>query len=103
MRFVTKMNPPQLATMHVYPSPASAPQSAWPRAAASCSGRVQPAAPQPAAPRVARTHNANVSSIALIATLSLSKPPATERIRCAGRIAMKKAAATPAFALAVAS
>ena len=36
---------------------------------------------------------------AVIAIDSLSKPPATERIRWAGRIAISPAAATPALAL----
>jgi hypothetical protein len=35
--------------------------------------------------------------MAVMATLSLSKPPATERVRCAGRTAMMPPASTPVF------
>jgi hypothetical protein len=49
--------------------------------------------------RKLRIHQKNVATIAVTATDSLSKPPATLRMMCAGRIAMMNAVTANAVAL----
>lgn len=52
-----------------------------------------------AGPRLKGRAGGSGAARTVIAIDSLSKPPATERIRWAGRIAISPAAATPALAL----
>ena len=87
IRLMTKTKPPHAATMHTYASPAITPHT--------IESRVARPSVAVGSLRSARTQQKKVADMQVSAIDSLSYPPPTERIRCAGTIDMIPAATTP--------